>query len=488
MRPGATLSWRLRHGMHDLCARPRVVAIDLTRSSRTRPGPAGRARRRSRGASCCATARVVMLKHCVACGPREEIVHDDAAAWVASVPRARRGPGRSRRRSPVQAHHLDLPELPGAGRPPTWSCAPARSTSRRTARRCGPSEALVSEDAALLRAAPTPSRAPAPSRSSSRHQVEHGCPTDCGTCDDHEQHTCLPIVEVTDHCNLECPICIVDNQYSQPHASPRRSRASSTRLVANEGQCESIALSGGEPTSHPRHPRAHRHRQPRRDRARRGHHQRPAPRHAIARSPRRSSSAAPTSALQLDGFTADDAREDPRARSLRREGRRRCAMLKELADPDAAHLRRRARRQRAPDRPGGRAAARRGPHPVAQLPAGGLHRPRRRRVRARSDGSPHHPGRHPGASTEQTGGAAAHERLLAAALLAPAVRVAHLPAAPRRRQPPAVRALRRLRASTARCCARRRRWARRPRSTTRCTTSSTTCSRARTRSSAARRS
>src|SRR2546428_144472 len=45
-------------------------------------------------------------------------------------------------------------------------------------------------------------------------QAEHGCPTDCGVCDEHEQHTCLPIIEVTDHCNLECPICIVNNQYS----------------------------------------------------------------------------------------------------------------------------------------------------------------------------------------------------------------------------------------------------------------------------------
>ena len=38
---------------------------------------------------------------------------------------------------------------------------------KKTCAKCGPSEALVSEDAKLLRAAPTPSRARAPSRSSS---------------------------------------------------------------------------------------------------------------------------------------------------------------------------------------------------------------------------------------------------------------------------------------------------------------------------------
>lgn len=32
-------------------------------------------------------------------------------------------------------------------------------------------------------------------------------------CTDHEQHSCLPIIEITNHCDLECPICIVQNRY-----------------------------------------------------------------------------------------------------------------------------------------------------------------------------------------------------------------------------------------------------------------------------------
>ena len=107
------------------------------------------------------------------------------------------------------------------------------STSRRPARRCGPSEALVSEDAgyyvrayAFARAGTEPLKFAA--------TVEHGCPTDCGTCDDHEQHTCLPIVEVTDHCNLECPICIVDNQYAH-HMEPETFARIVDMLVAQRG-------------------------------------------------------------------------------------------------------------------------------------------------------------------------------------------------------------------------------------------------------------
>ncbi|MEG1230429.1 MAG: radical SAM protein, partial [Flavobacterium sp.] len=35
-------------------------------------------------------------------------------------------------------------------------------------------------------------------------KVHYGCPYDCGLCTDHEQHSCLTIVEVTDRCNLAC--------------------------------------------------------------------------------------------------------------------------------------------------------------------------------------------------------------------------------------------------------------------------------------------
>ena len=42
-------------------------------------------------------------------------------------------------------------------------------------------------------------------------EVSAGCPSDCGLCPDHEQHTCVPIIEITDYCNLACPVCIVDN-------------------------------------------------------------------------------------------------------------------------------------------------------------------------------------------------------------------------------------------------------------------------------------
>src|SRR2546421_9336387 len=51
--------------------------------------------------------------------------------------------------------------------------------------------------------------------------IKYGCPYDCGLCPDHEQHSCLPLVEITDGCNLTCPICYSES--SPARASSHRS-------------------------------------------------------------------------------------------------------------------------------------------------------------------------------------------------------------------------------------------------------------------------
>jgi hypothetical protein len=192
---------------------------------------------------------VVMLTLCAQCGEREHPVADDADAYVkALVARADVPAG-------TTADHLFKHTTSTC---PTCLALVQADVIIRAGRvyfqkrcaTCGPSEALVSEDAGYYARAYAFARAGTePLRFAT--EVVHGCPTDCGTCDDHEQHTCLPIVEVTDHCNLECPICIVDNQYAN-HMELEAFGRIVDNLVLNEGQCESIALSGGEPTSHPK--------------------------------------------------------------------------------------------------------------------------------------------------------------------------------------------------------------------------------------------
>jgi uncharacterized radical SAM superfamily Fe-S cluster-containing enzyme len=79
-----------------------------------------------------------------------------------------------------------------------------------------------------------------------------GCPYDCGLCPEHMQHSCLTLVEITDHCNLRCPICYAE---SGPHRPGYRDLATVERMldavVANEGEPDVVQISGGEPTLHP---------------------------------------------------------------------------------------------------------------------------------------------------------------------------------------------------------------------------------------------
>ncbi len=81
-------------------------------------------------------------------------------------------------------------------------------------------------------------------------KVEHGCPLDCGLCEDHLQHTCSPIFEINDKCDLTCPICIVRNQ-QQYSISFDHFKRGVDLLIEKEGELATIFLSGGEPTLHP---------------------------------------------------------------------------------------------------------------------------------------------------------------------------------------------------------------------------------------------
>ena len=195
--------------------------------------------------------QAVMLTRCAACGHQGDwTLHEDRAEFVREfVARGQVPAGQE------QADHVFKQTTSTC--PECMALVLADVVIRdgqvyflKSCRRCGhDSEALVSEDADYYVQAYTYARAGTEPFHFPK-QADQGCPTDCGTCTDHEQHTCLPIIEITDHCNLECPVCIVNNQYAN-HLSLEQFSEMVDLLVRNEGFVESIALSGGEPTSHP---------------------------------------------------------------------------------------------------------------------------------------------------------------------------------------------------------------------------------------------
>jgi uncharacterized radical SAM superfamily Fe-S cluster-containing enzyme len=92
-----------------------------------------------------------------------------------------------------------------------------------------------------------------PSRIPRAYGVEpdKGCPYDCGLCTEHEQHTCIALVEVTSNCNLKCPMCFAESGPGGENIDYDTYVRMVDRYVYLEGFCDILQLSGGEPTLHP---------------------------------------------------------------------------------------------------------------------------------------------------------------------------------------------------------------------------------------------
>ena len=88
--------------------------------------------------------------------------------------------------------------------------------------------------------------------------VRDGCPYDCGLCSDHQQHSCLGVIEVTNACNLDCPLCFASAGTNHKHDDTTfeltyaQVEAMLEAYIACEGSPEVLQFSGGEPTLHPR--------------------------------------------------------------------------------------------------------------------------------------------------------------------------------------------------------------------------------------------
>lgn len=82
--------------------------------------------------------------------------------------------------------------------------------------------------------------------------MKEGCPWDCGLCPDHMQHSCVSVVEITEQCNLRCPVCYAGSgPETGRHLSMAEIEAMLDTVVANEGEADVVQISGGEPTLHP---------------------------------------------------------------------------------------------------------------------------------------------------------------------------------------------------------------------------------------------
>jgi len=84
------------------------------------------------------------------------------------------------------------------------------------------------------------------------HPSSQGCPHDCGPCQWHASPCQLPVISITNACNLRCPICFTYNRHDRLYTMPvPRMQETIDKLVANAGKLDLINITGGEPTLHP---------------------------------------------------------------------------------------------------------------------------------------------------------------------------------------------------------------------------------------------
>ena len=80
---------------------------------------------------------------------------------------------------------------------------------------------------------------------------EKGCPFDCGLCPQHDQHTCIGLIEITNKCNLNCPSCYADSGSGEFLSLTKINEMMDFLIESEGGQAEILQISGGEPTLHP---------------------------------------------------------------------------------------------------------------------------------------------------------------------------------------------------------------------------------------------
>lgn len=117
---------------------------------------------------------------------------------------------------------------------------------------CGPQEpALIAADsswylAEVVRAMPDHSPLPV------AKPPQQGCPHDCGPCTWHASPCQLPVVSITNACNLRCPICFTYNRSDQTYHMPTAEMERTVEwIVQSSGRVDLINITGGEPTLHP---------------------------------------------------------------------------------------------------------------------------------------------------------------------------------------------------------------------------------------------
>ncbi len=84
-----------------------------------------------------------------------------------------------------------------------------------------------------------------------RTKTVRECPQDCGICPQHKSHTCLAIIDITNRCNLRCPVCFANAAAAGYVYEPTTQQIHSMLQNLRQNSpvpATALQFSGGEPT------------------------------------------------------------------------------------------------------------------------------------------------------------------------------------------------------------------------------------------------
>lgn len=114
---------------------------------------------------------------------------------------------------------------------------------------------IVNRDARMYLKAAYWSFEELPGLENPHHPAQEGCPADCGLCGRHQSSACLANLDLTNRCNLNCPICFANantvGYVYEPSFEQVVAMMQSLRDL-RPTPATAIQFSGGEPTLHPR--------------------------------------------------------------------------------------------------------------------------------------------------------------------------------------------------------------------------------------------
>jgi len=79
-------------------------------------------------------------------------------------------------------------------------------------------------------------------------EVGNGCPYDCGLCPEHKGNACTMVMEVTQRCEMGCPVCFASSDQFLGYEPDLKTIQEMYEIILQVTGTPTIQLSGGEPT------------------------------------------------------------------------------------------------------------------------------------------------------------------------------------------------------------------------------------------------